>query len=121
MLKLSDKVTANFYHPKNVGELDLTNKSVIMAEIATPDGYTHLQIFIQLKNTLITDAKFKALGCPVAIACMSFTTDYLIGKNLEACALITVEFLVKALDLPKEKYSVAGLMEDLFKQILIMQ
>lgn len=120
MFKLSDKVKENFYNPKNVGELDPANENVIVAEIATPDGQTHLQIFIQLKNNKIIDAKFKALGCPSAIACMSFSTDYLIGKNLKTCEQFTVEFLVKALELSKEKYSVAGLVEDLFKRIQIM-
>ena len=120
MYKLSKKIQEHFYHPKNVGELDVTKNNVKMVEVATADGYTRMQLFVELAPSvieIITAAKFKVLGCPSAIACLSFVTDYLIGKDLQACKDITVEFLVKALDLPKEKYSVAGLVEDLVRQL----
>jgi len=68
---------------------------------------------LKLNNQEILEAKFKALGCPAAIGCLSYVCEYLTGKNLQAINNISVEYLVKTFELPKEKYAVAGLIEEL--------
>ncbi len=118
MFNLSEKVKHYFYQPKHVGTLDITQPNIFMVEITTPDGYTHMQLFVEIEHNLIKDIKFKILGCPSAIACLSFIAEYLLGKPILECKKITAEFLIKELELSKERYSVAGLVEDLTQKIL---
>ena len=61
----SEKVMEHFMHPRNIGE------------IKNPDGYGKvgnpvcgdvMEIFIKVKDDIITDIKFKTFGCGSAIA-----------------------------------------------------
>lgn len=117
MLNLSEKVQRYFYHPVHNGTLDINQPNVHKSEVLTPDGYTHLQLFVEIHNGMINNIKFKALGCPSAIACLEFIAEYLSGKNITVCQQITAEFLITELGLAKEKYGIAGLAEDLVKRV----
>lgn len=117
MLHWPDKIKHEFYHPKNIGELDVSKSNVFLAECKTPDGFTHMQLFLEIKNREIIEAKFKALGCPCCIACLSYVTQQLKNHTIEIITKISAPDLIKALELPRERYSsallVQGLLEDL--------
>lgn len=118
MFNLSAKIKQYFYQSKHSGELDTNNSHVVMAEISTPDGYTHLQLFIEIDNAQIKNCKFKVLGCPTAIACLEFTSAYLVGKTIADCKTITAKFLIDQLDIAYEKYAIAGLVAQLIQVLM---
>ena len=43
-----------------------------------------MHLYLRIENDRITDAKFKTMGCPAAIAAGSVTTELLIGRGIEA-------------------------------------
>ena len=42
-----------------------------------------MHLYLRIENNRITDAKFKTMGCPAAIAAGSVTTELLIGRDVE--------------------------------------
>src|SRR6056297_3108394 len=117
MFHWSDKVKSEFYDPQNVGELDTNKADVQLAEIKTPDGFTHMQLFVEIKQGIITDVKYKVLGCPCCIACLSFVSRQLLQQAQSKLQNISAQDIIQALDLPKERYSSALLVEELLDSI----
>jgi len=111
----SDKVKNHFYHPRNLGELDISNNNVKVGVAHTPDKSTVMQLHIQIENNKIVDAKFKALGSPWAIATMSLITELVIGKTVEAVVQISSREIIEALALPEQHFFCALLGEDAIK------
>lgn len=106
----SKKVMEHFLHPKNVGE------------IKNPDGYGTvgnpicgdvMEIFIKVKNDIITDIKFKTFGCGSAIATSSMITELAKGKHIEEAMKITRKNVADELDgLPPHKMHCSNLAAD---------
>ncbi len=117
MLHWSDKIKKEFYHPKNIGELDLNDPQVYVASHETPDGFTRMQLHLKISNKTILDAKYKVLGCPCCIACLSFLTANIIGKHINELQNFDARYLIKGLELPKERYSSALMVEMLLEEI----
>ena len=68
----SDKVMDHFKNPRNVGEIE--NASGV-GEVGNPVCGDIMNIYLKVENNIITDAKFKTLGCSAAIASRSMTTE----------------------------------------------
>jgi len=117
MFHWSDKIRQEFRNPKNIGELDVSKANVYLAEVKTPDGFTHMQLFIEIKDEKIVNAKFKVLGCPCCIACLSYLTQQLTGRDAIELKQISAQNLIGTLELPKERYSSALLAEELCKNL----
>lgn len=115
MFHWSDKIKQEFYNPQNVGELDTSKANVKLAEIKTPDGFTHMQLYIETTDGKITNAKFKVLGCPCCIACLSYVTQQLIQQDVAKLKQLSAQDIIQALALPKERYSSALLVEELLR------
>lgn len=79
------KVIDHFNNPRNVGTLDKTDKNVGTAFVgkASCGDVIKLQIQVDEKTGLISDAKFKTFGCGSAIASSSLATEMVKGKNLK--------------------------------------
>ena len=82
----SKKVMEHFMNPRNVGVIE------------NPDGYGKvgnpvcgdlMEIFIKVKDDIITDIKFKTFGCGSAIATSSMITELARGKTLDEALKIT--------------------------------
>jgi nitrogen fixation protein NifU and related proteins len=54
-------------------------------------------ITLRIERDLITEAKFKCMGCAVAIACSSKATEMIQGKTVEEAYEITEEAVAAAL------------------------
>src|SRR4030066_248772 len=76
----SKKVMEHFMHPRNVGVID------------NPDGYGKvgnpvcgdlMEIFIKVKDDIITDIKFRTFGCGSAIATSSMATEMAKGMHVD--------------------------------------
>jgi nitrogen fixation NifU-like protein len=112
----SKKVMDHFMNPKNVGE------------IKNPDGYGKvgnpvcgdlMEMFIKVKDDIITDIKFRTFGCGSAIATSSMVTEMAIGKNVDEALKITRNDVADELDgLPPVKMHCSNLAADALKEAI---
>ncbi|MEE8413204.1 MAG: Fe-S cluster assembly scaffold protein NifU [Dehalococcoidales bacterium] len=112
----SAKVMEHFQNPRNVGDME------------NPDGLGHvgnpvcgdiMELYIRVKDNIITDAKFKTFGCGAAIATSSMVTELVIGKTIEEAMEISNKAVVEALDgLPAIKMHCSVLAEEALKSAI---
>ncbi len=100
-------------NPRNVGVIE------------NPDGFGHLgdpsyginlELYIMVKGSTITDAKFKAFGCATTIATVSMVSEMLEGKSIKQALDISDKEIAEALDgLPPSRMHCAELGHELIK------
>jgi nitrogen fixation NifU-like protein len=78
-----------------------------------------MHLYLRIENHRITDAKFKTMGCPAAIAAGSITTELLIGRDVEAAlALSRAEVNTALGGLSPQKVHTSVLAEDAVRAAL---
>ena len=112
-MKYSDLVRDHFGSPRNLGE------------IADPDGIGDVEnpvcgdrtvLTICVRDDRIAAARFRAVGCPAAIAASSITTELLIGRTVAEALRLTNEDVSAALGgLPANKLHCSVLAEDVVR------
>ena len=112
----SDKLLEYFENPRSVGELDDANGT---AEVSNPVCGDVMKLWVRVEGSRIVDARFKAQGCPAAIATSSFATEMLIGMDLDAARAITRERIAEELGgLPASKIHCSILASDAIRSAL---
>jgi len=113
----SDKVVDHYEHPRNVGSLPKDAKNVGTGVVGAPEcgDVMKLQIQVDDKTGVITDAKFKTFGCGSAIASSSLATEWMKGKTLDEAESIKNTEIVQELSLPPVKIHCSVLAEDEIK------
>ena len=113
----SEKVIEHFHHPRNVGTLDKSKKSVGTGLVGAPEcgDVMRLQIEVDVTTNTIIDAKFKTFGCGSAIASSSLATEWLKGKTVDQALTIDNMDIVEELALPPVKIHCSVLAEDAIK------
>ena len=106
----SEKVLEHFINPRNVGTIE------------NPDGYGKvgnpvcgdlMEIFIRVKDDIITDIKFRTFGCGSAIATSSMVTELAKGKHVDEAMKINRNDVADELDgLPPKKMHCSNLASD---------
>jgi nitrogen fixation NifU-like protein len=108
-MQYTEKVIQTFMNPKNVGKIDDADG---MGKVGNPQCGDIMQIFIKVKDNIITDIKFLTLGCAAAIATSSITTEMVKGKTIDEALKITNKDVMSALGgLPPEKLHCSVLAE----------
>lgn len=112
----SQKVMDHFINPRNVGEIE------------DPDGIGHvgnpvcgdvMELYIQIQEGIIVDARFKTFGCGAAIATSSMVTEIVKGKSIEEALNISNRVVADALDgLPPLKMHCSVLAEQALKSAI---
>ncbi len=88
-MQYSDAVQEHFEHPRNVGTIEPADAEALVSNPACGDV---MHLYLRIEDDRITEAKFKTMGCPAAIAAGSVTTELLIGRGVEeALALSRAE------------------------------
>ena len=106
----SDKVLDHFKSPRNVGEIPDADG---IGKVGNPVCGDVMFIYIKVKDDIITDIKFKTLGCGAAIATSSMITEMARGKTLEEARKISRGDIAEALDgLPPQKMHCSNLASD---------
>jgi len=106
----NDIVLDHFSDPRNVGQIDNADG---IGEVGNPVDGDKIKIYIKLDNNILTDIRFKTLGCGAAIAASSMVTVMAKGRNLDECMKITNEDVAKALGgLPPEKLKCSNIAAD---------
>ena len=116
MAGYSKKVMEHFMNPKNVGVIE------------NPDGYGKvgnpvcgdlMEIYIKVKDDIITDIKFKTFGCGSAIATSSMVTELAMGKHVDEAMKITRNDVADELDgLPPQKMHCSNLAADALQEAI---
>jgi len=106
----SKKVMEHFMDPKNVGTIE------------SPDGYGKvgnpvcgdlMEMYLEVKDDVITDIKFQTFGCGSAIATSSMVTEMAKGKHVDEAMKITRNDVASELDgLPPKKMHCSNLAAD---------
>ena len=113
----TEKVIKHFENPSNVGSLDKNSQSVGTGLVGAPEcgDVMKLQVQVDEKTGVITDAKFKTFGCGSAIASSSLATEWIKGKTIDQALSIKNTDIVKELSLPPIKIHCSVLAEDAIK------
>lgn len=106
----SKKVLDHFMKPRNVGSIE------------NPDGYGKvgnpvcgdlMEMYITVKDNIITDIKFKTFGCGSAIATSSMVTEMVKGMHIDKALQVTRNDVADELDgLPPQKMHCSNLAAD---------
>ena len=112
----SEQVMDHFRNPRNIGEME------------NPDGVGHvgnptcgdiMELYIKVKDNVITDAKFRTFGCGAAIATSSMVTEMVKGKTLEEALEISNKAVAEALGgLPPVKMHCSVLAEEALRSAI---
>lgn len=106
----SEKVMDHFSNPRNVGEIE--NASGI-GEVGNAKCGDIMRIYLDVKDDIIKDVKFKTFGCGAAIATSSMVTEMVKGKTLDEALQISNAAVAEALDgLPPAKMHCSNLAAD---------
>jgi nitrogen fixation NifU-like protein len=100
----------HFRNPRNVGEIPDADG---VGKVGNPVCGDVMFIYIKVKDDVITDIKFKTLGCGAAIATSSMITEMAKGKTIEEAKKISRKDVADALDgLPPQKMHCSNLAAD---------
>lgn len=112
----SEKLLDYFDNPRCVGEIEDADG---IGEVSNPVCGDSLKVSLRIVNDRIVDARFRAQGCPAAIATSSFATEMVIGMDLESARGITREQIADALGgLPASKIHCSVLAADAIRSAI---
>jgi nitrogen fixation NifU-like protein len=106
----SEKVMDHFRTPRNMGEIPDADG---VGTVGNPVCGDMMNIYIKVKDDVITDVKFKTFGCGAAIATSSMITELAKGKTIDEALKITRQDVADNLDgLPPVKMHCSNLAAD---------
>jgi nitrogen fixation protein NifU and related proteins len=90
----SEQVRAHYAAPRNVGSIaEPSGKAMVKSPV---DSDT-VAITLRIEQGIVQEAKFKCMGCAVAIACSSMATEMVLGKSVEEASQISEQGVAEAL------------------------
>jgi len=115
-LALSKKAIDRFRNPQNVGKIENPDG---IGPVGDSSWGIDLELYIKVKEGIITSARFKAFGCAATIATISMVSEMLEGKNIKHALAISNDEIAAALDgLPPSKMYCAELGRELIKSAI---
>ncbi len=112
----SDEVMDHFRNPRNVGDMEDPDGS---GHVGNPVCGDIMELYIKVKDDIITDAKFKTFGCGAAIATSSMVTEIVKGKTIEEALKISNKTVADALGgLPAAKMHCSVLAEEALRSAI---
>jgi len=117
-MSYSAAVIDHYENPRNVGSMDKNDASVGTGMVGAPACGDVMKLQIQVKEGIITDAKFKTYGCGSAIASSSLVTEMLKGMHIDDAHQIKNSAIAEELALPPVKIHCSVLAEDAIKSAI---
>lgn len=109
-MEYSEKVMDHFMNPRNMGTIDDASG---VGRVGNAKCGDIMQVYLQIEDDKIVDAKFKTFGCGAAIATSSMATELVKGKTIQEALKVTNKAVMEALDgLPPVKVHCSLLAEE---------
>ncbi|HZK56073.1 MAG TPA: Fe-S cluster assembly scaffold protein NifU [Desulfosporosinus sp.] len=106
----TEKVMDHFTNPRNVGEIENPDG---VGEVGNAKCGDIMRIYLDIKDDIIQDVKFKTFGCGAAVATSSMVTEMVKGKTIEEALVISNAAVAEALGgLPPAKMHCSNLAAD---------
>ena len=106
----SKKVLDHFMNPRNVGVIEDADG---YDKVGNPVCGDLMEMYIKVKDDIITDIKFKTFGCGSAIATSSMATELARGMHVDEAMKLTRNDVATELDgLPPAKMHCSNLAAD---------
>ena len=107
------QVTDHYENPRNIGSITDADGTATVGSAASGEM---LKLTLNLANRAIVAAKFRAFGCPTAIASGSILTELITGLSISDAQKITAAEVSEALGgLPADKHRYAVYAEEALK------
>ena len=115
-MEYSERVMEHFRNPRNVGEIENPDG---VGRVGNPVCGDIMELYIKVKDGVITDAKFKTFGCGAAIATSSMVTELVKNRTIDEALKISNWAVAEALGgLPPIKMHCSVLAEEALKKAL---
>ncbi|BCA95745.1 hypothetical protein TUM19329_21060 [Legionella antarctica] len=111
-----------FFLPQHVGIIDLASPLTVHFRSSQNNlSATRIDLYLQCtKRSLISKARFRAIGNPYVIAALEWLCRQSQGRELDSVMSITYQTLIKELEIPTHQYPVALQVEDVYKEVLTL-
>ncbi len=110
------QVTEHYENPRNVGTIVDADGT---ASVGSPVDGEMIKLTLKITDDVIVAAKFRAFGCPTAIASASILTELITGTHIPDALEITAVQLSDALGgLPLDKQRYANTAEKTLKMAI---
>lgn len=107
------QVIEHYETPRNVGTIADADGT---ATVGSTTNGEMIKLTLKVLGNVIVEAKFRAFGCPTAIASASVLTEMVTGSNIPEALQITASHLSNALGgLPLDKQRYADAAEKVLK------
>jgi nitrogen fixation NifU-like protein len=107
------QVIEHYENPRNVGTIADADGTATVGSTASGEM---IKLTLKVLENVIVGAKFRAFGCPTAIASASILTEMVTGSNIPEALQITAAHLSDALGgLPLDKQRYADAAEEVLK------
>ena len=112
----SEQVRDHYANPRNAGTMaDPSGQAIVRSPF---DSDTVLMA-LRIENGIVQDAKFKCMGCAVAIACSSMATEMVLGKPVPEAARISEQEVADALgSIPEYKMRCSNLAPEAIRRAI---
>ena len=110
------QVTEHYENPRNIGTIVDADGT---ASVGSPADGEMIKLTLMITDNVIVAAKFRAFGCPTAIASASILTELITGTHIPEALEITAGQLSEALGgLPLDKQRYANTAEKVVKMAI---
>lgn len=112
----TDTVLDHFNNPRNVGEIE--NADAVGESTSSSCGDS-MKIWLNIRDGIIEDVKFKTFGCGAAIASSSMATEMIKGKTIDEALKLTSQKIADELGgLPEQKLHCSVLATEALKKAI---
>lgn len=109
----TQQVIEHYENPRNVGTIPDADGTATVGSAASGEM---IKLTLKVLENVIVGAKFRAFGCPTAIASASILTEMVTGSDISEALQITASHLSKALGgLPTDKQRYVDAAEEVLK------
>ena len=110
------QVTEHYESPRNIGTITDADGT---GSVGSPADGEMIKLTLMITDNVIVAAKFRAFGCPTAIASASILTELVTGTQVPRALEITAVQLSEALGgLPLDKQRYAKAAEEVLKMAI---
>ena len=112
----SEKIRDHYANPRNVGSVDEPSGRAV---VRSPVDSDTVLITLRIEDGVIRDAKFKCMGCAVAIACSSMATEMVLGRPVEQASELNEQDVADALGgIPEYKMRCSNLAPEAIRRAI---